>query len=54
MIEIARSVNVSIMIGSKMLELMILLSARKYADDEIMQDIMYLKKELTDVYQTLR
>lgn len=54
MIEKARSTNVTIMIGAKLLELMITFSGRKFSDEEIMIDILYIKKELTDVYQTLR
>ena len=54
LIEKAPHVNVSIFIGAKTLELLTSLSVRKFSDQEISQDVQYVKDELTAVYQTLR
>lgn len=54
MVEKAPNYNISIMIGSHLLELLSsTLSTKKYSDDEIMSDIQFVMKQLNDVYQTL-
>jgi V-type H+-transporting ATPase subunit H len=53
MIEKARAANVSVMIGSRLLELMVSFCSRKFSDDEILADVHFLKKELSEVYHTL-
>lgn len=49
----APKVSTSVMIGAKILDYVELLSSRKVADEEMQQDLNFLKEELTKAYQSL-
>lgn len=49
----ARRLAVPVMIGCKMLDYIEQLASRKIADDEMLQDIRFIKEELSKAYQSL-
>ena len=54
LLEHAYKENISIMIGCKILELSISVESRKFADEEIMLDVKFVRETLDHVYQSLR
>ena len=54
LLEYAYKENISIMIGCKILELSMSVESRKFADEEIMLDVKFVRETLDHVYQSLR